>query len=143
MASSVLSCQLSGLCTQLRHPTSTYNQESLFGRTVSSAQTLVRMFSPGLYTLLHGIGPPNRRTLLNGNQDESTCTSSNPQCAESPLTEVDQFGCVVQDSVHAGAADGVSYESGRRCFWQEMVAGRGHLFWQQRTRWVCTDYRNY
>ena len=143
MASSVLSRQLSSLCTQLRRPTSTYDRESLLSWTVSSAETLVRTFSPGLYTLLHGLGPPNWRTLLNRIQDESTHISSNPQRAESPLTEVDRFGCAVQDDAHAGAADSVSYESGRRCFCREMVAGRGHLFRRQRTRWVCTDYRNY
>ena len=54
--------------------------------------------------------------------------SSNPQCAESPLTEVDQFGCAVQDDLHVGATYGVSYESGRRCFRWEMVARRGIFF---------------
>jgi hypothetical protein len=48
MASSVLSRQLSGLCTQLHRPTSTYDRESLLNWTVSSAETLVQTFSPSL-----------------------------------------------------------------------------------------------
>jgi hypothetical protein len=75
MASSVLSCQLSGLCTQLRRPTSTYDRESLLSWTVSNAETLAQTFSPSLYTRLDGLGPPHRRMLLNGNQDESCSIS--------------------------------------------------------------------
>lgn len=45
MASSVRSRQLSGRCTQLRHPMSTYDRESLLSWTVSSAETLVQTFS--------------------------------------------------------------------------------------------------
>lgn len=108
MASHVPSCQLSGLCTQLRCPTSIYGRESLLSWTVSSAETLVQTFSPSLYTLLHGHGPPHRRTLLNGNQDESTRISSNDD--ESPLTEVDRFGCAVQDDAHTSAADDTQEE---------------------------------
>ena|ERR1700733_9251324 len=66
-----------------------------------------------LVSTLYSIGPPHRRISLDGNR-ESTRISSNdddPQRAESPLTEVDWFGCAVQDDAHASAAHDTQEEA--------------------------------